>query len=212
MKQRELMQLERLTFFSDAVFAIAITLLVLEIKVPVVAHGDGRALGAALLGLFPQYLGFIISFAVIGRFWVGHHRIMSHLQAVDDTLVQRNLALLFAIAFMPFPTAVFSDYTFTRAGAGFYAGWLLVAGMLNFWMLRHATTARHLLRPESDPEERARHTLARFFPMILGGGAFVLALWQPLAAVVFLALSPILMRLWDLWQRRAKRRLPNGPA
>ncbi len=102
-------QLERLTFFSDAVFAIAMTLLVVEVKLPALHHPTGPQLGQALLDLIPNYVGFLVSFLVLGRFWLAHHEVMGLLKAADKRLVSVNLFLLLGVAFMPFPTAIISD-------------------------------------------------------------------------------------------------------
>ncbi len=98
-----------MAFFIDAIFAIAITLLVIEIRLPAMGIESSDALSRALEGLVPKFLGFVISFFVIGRFWIGHHRVIGHLRTCDDGLVWRNLLFLLTIAFMPFPTAVISE-------------------------------------------------------------------------------------------------------
>ncbi|MFD5462840.1 TMEM175 family protein [Kitasatospora sp. NPDC127059] len=94
----------RIEAFSDGVFAIAITLLVLEIKIPQ-AHGAAelwRALGAQ----WPSYFAYVVSFLVIGVVWVNHHALFAHLATVDRTLMFLNLLLLMLISVLPFPTAV----------------------------------------------------------------------------------------------------------
>lgn len=94
----------RIEAFSDGVFAIAITLLVLEIKIPQ-AHGAAelwRALGAQ----WPSYFAYVVSFLVIGVVWVNHHTLFGHLARVDRTLMFLNLLLLMLISVLPFPTAV----------------------------------------------------------------------------------------------------------
>jgi len=100
---------ERMLFFSDAVFAIAITLLVIEIKVPVLPHGaTDRELGFALVGLIPRFVGFIISFFLVGQTWVEHHRIGRQLQRYERGLLWSNLWMLFFVAAMPFAMVGFT--------------------------------------------------------------------------------------------------------
>ena len=113
---------ERMLFFSDAVFAIAITLLVIEIKVPVLPHGaTDRELGFALAGLIPRFVGFIISFFLVGQTWVEHHRIGRQLQRYERGLLWSNLWMLFFVAAMPFATALLSEYPWSRVTVTVYA-------------------------------------------------------------------------------------------
>lgn len=202
------MQLERMTFFSDAVFAIAITLLVIEIKVPHVETSDGLA--RALLGLVPNYVGFIVSFFVIGRFWIGHHRAMGQLVALDSRLVWLNLLLLFTIAFMPFPTAVFSDYTITRAAVALYCGWLMLAGLANVLLIGHGLKSAALLDPEADPAVTAALLRGRWLPLLIGVLALGLGMWRPLYALIPLLGSPLIQ--WGLRRlfNRAGSATPAG--
>jgi uncharacterized membrane protein len=94
--------------FSDAVIAIAITLLVLEIRVPEV--GPHESLSHALWDLWPKYATFAVSFLTIGVMWVNHHALFERIGRIDRPLMFINLVLLMAVAFVPFPTAVLGDY------------------------------------------------------------------------------------------------------
>jgi uncharacterized membrane protein len=98
---------QRLEAFSDGVLAIAITLLVLQIDVPNAQQGS---LFDELIDLWPSYLAFILSFAVIGIMWVSHHSMFERIANVDRTLMFLNLLLLMGIAFLPFPTALLARY------------------------------------------------------------------------------------------------------
>jgi uncharacterized membrane protein len=101
----------RIEFFSDAVFAIAITLLILEIKVPLLHSAEvSRNLGTALLDLYPSYFGYVFSFLMIGIYWANHHRIFKLYRRGDDILVLLNIFFLMCVAFLPFPTAVLAEY------------------------------------------------------------------------------------------------------
>ena len=122
--------LERLIFFSDAVFAIAITLLALEIRLPALPEVVSDAqLRDALLALAPKYLSYVISFMVIGIFWLGHHRTFHNVVRYDRRLLWLNLFLLLFIAFIPFPTAVIGEYG-NRTGTIFYAATMTMTGIL----------------------------------------------------------------------------------
>jgi uncharacterized membrane protein len=129
---------DRLLAFSDAVFAIAITLLVLSIVVPKVPD---KELGQALRDLRPQLLTYAISFAVIGRYWIAHHQMYRSLRRVDVPLLWINLALLGFIALLPAPTQVLGDYGNTTLGTVVYAVSLCAVGsvsMLTQWYVHHA--------------------------------------------------------------------------
>lgn len=106
-------QLERVILFSDAVFAIAITLLVIEIKVPAL-HGEGAtaaALAHELFLLLPKALGFLVSFALIGIYWTRHHYLFGFVADYTPRLLVLNLGFLLSIVCMPFSTGIFGEYS-----------------------------------------------------------------------------------------------------
>ena len=122
--------LERLVFFSDAVFAIAITLLALDIHLPVeAAHLTDKQLLTSLLQIWPKYLSFIISFLVIGNFWIAHHHRFSLVTHYDNRLLLLNLLVLMSIAFIPFPTSMISENG-NRTATIFYALSIATTGLL----------------------------------------------------------------------------------
>jgi uncharacterized membrane protein len=110
-ESRKQFQLERLILFSDAVFAIAITLLIIEIKIP---HFEGHAtqqqLGHALLEKLPEFIGFIISFVVIGQFWTNHHKLFGYITDYTPGLLWLNLLVLLWVVLMPFSTYLNMEY------------------------------------------------------------------------------------------------------
>jgi uncharacterized membrane protein len=112
-------QFERVIFFSDAVFAIAITLLVIDIRLPDVA-GHARPLDV-LNALTPQILAFALSFIVVGRYWVSHHSMFGQIRGFDGRLITLNLLLLLFIAFVPFPTSFLGAYGNDPSGPVVYA-------------------------------------------------------------------------------------------
>jgi uncharacterized membrane protein len=101
---------ERLEAFSDGVFAIAITLLVLEVHVPSGADlASNHQLLAALAALWPSYLGYVVSFATIGIMWANHHNLIRLVGTVSHGLILANLLLLMLVGFVPFPTALLAS-------------------------------------------------------------------------------------------------------
>jgi TMEM175 potassium channel family protein len=132
----ELAETARLETFSDGVFAIAITLLVLEIKVPPTGEHGGGNLVAALRALWPSYLGYAISFATLGIMWVNHHAMFRYIRKTNRTFLLINVFFLMAISFVPFPTAVLAEHlpdpAQRQAAAVFYgAAFVLTAAGYN---------------------------------------------------------------------------------
>jgi uncharacterized membrane protein len=149
--------LERLIFLSDGVFAIAMTLLVVELAVPTLASGASADLGRELWALGPRYLSYAISFVVIASYWTSHQRIFRYLLRADSTLVWLNILLLLCIAFQPFPTSVLGAYG-TTPGVTFYAATLCVTGILVLVMWLYATRGRRLVSPQLDRRLIEHHT------------------------------------------------------
>lgn len=126
--------LERMLFFSDAVFAIVITLLALDLRLPEAAHGFKEAeLRRALLELTPKYFAFVISFLVVGMFWLGHHRKFRIVKSYDLPLLRVNLLLLMAVTLVPFSTSVLSEGG-GRTGVVLYAANMVILGLLSTYM------------------------------------------------------------------------------
>jgi uncharacterized membrane protein len=142
--------IERLVFFSDAVFAIAITILVLDIRLPAGANAAGsRELLLSLAGLWPEYLAFFISFWVIGLSWISHHRKFLYIQRIDYQLLTLNLLMLMIIAFIPFPTAVMSENVSFTATA-FYALTMIMACLSGLILWLHAARNHRLVDSSLD--------------------------------------------------------------
>jgi uncharacterized membrane protein len=153
LQENTTLSFERILFFSDAVFAIVITLLVLELKVP---HLEGEKLTEAniqhqLFELLPKFLGFIYSFFIVGLMWIEHHRIFRYIGHYDFGIVWRNLLFLLFVAFIPFPTALFSEYFRSQTAFILYALSFALAALAKIWIWDHAVRARsELLIPEAD--------------------------------------------------------------
>lgn len=137
----------RIEAFSDGVFAIAITLLVLEIKIP--HPGDGHTatfdLAKALLRLWPNYFAYVLSFVTVGIYWANHHYIFKLYRRTSHCFILFNVFFLMAISFLPFPTAILGDYIedleHARAAVLFYSGGLLMPALTWFFMWIYAVRA-----------------------------------------------------------------------
>jgi uncharacterized membrane protein len=152
----------RLEAFSDGVFAIAITLLVLEIRLPPetgIEHAGGLA--AALAGLWPSYAGYMVSFVTVGIMWTNHHEVIRLMARVDHGLLVWNLLLLMAISFTPFPTAVMAEHLpypgwDRNVATAFYCGSFTLTALFYNLLWRNASRRRRLIRPHvSDARVRA---------------------------------------------------------
>ena len=190
-----LAETDRLEAFSDGVFAIVVTLLVLDLKEPV--HARGQLL-AALGRQWPAYLGYFASFAYVAVIWLNHHQTFVGIQRVNRGVHFANLSLLFTTALIPFPTSVLShafiagiDSADARTAVGLYAG--IAAAMCGSWLLLYHLVHRHrdhLLDEEVDREmfgaDRARAIIGIVAYLTAG---LLGALWLPaIALVVFVAL------------------------
>lgn len=152
--------LERLIFFSDAVFAIAITLLALEIQLPVEATNlSDRQLFENLMSIWPKYLSFFISFMVIGNFWIAHHRRYRYIVSYDTRLLLINLLVLMSIAFIPFPTAVLSENG-NRTATIFYSLSIATTGLLSALLWGYASAENRLLEDRFDTGIARRNLLS----------------------------------------------------
>jgi uncharacterized membrane protein len=163
--------LERLIFFSDAVFAIAITLLALEVRLPAgVELADNTALTAALLAIWPKYMSYAISFLVIGLYWMAHHRMFRLIVRYDRRLLFLNLLLLLVIAFVPFPTALLGEFGYVVTTFS-YALTMLLAGLLSaaIWWYASGGGGRLLAQPLPPAELRRSRLRALIAPGIFLG-------------------------------------------
>jgi uncharacterized membrane protein len=147
----EQMSKGRVEALSDGVFAIVVTLLVLEIKVPhVEAHGSVAELAAALLSLAPKFVSWVISFVTVCVIWVNHHRLFALMSRIDNGLFWRNANLLLWTSFIPFPTALMGDYPDNRLAASFYGSVMFLMAAAFVFIRWHMLGHAELMVPEAD--------------------------------------------------------------
>ena len=185
----------RLEAFSDGVFAIAITLLILEIKVPAGPETQEHGLWRALLERWPSYVGSVISFATIGIMWVNHHALFKYIRRVDRALLLANLLLLMTISFLPYPTAVLAEHlpdADSRTPAAVFYGGTLVVIAISFNVLWWAARGRRrLIGADAHPEGVRTITFRYGMGPLSYGMATAVALvnvWASLAIHLGLAL------------------------
>lgn len=180
---------ERLAFFSDAVFAIALTILALDLRLPALPPiGTSEQLVDAIVAMWPQLYSFTLSFVVITLFWNGHYRTFSFLRGIDAVFLLLNLVLLFLIVLLPFPTSVLGEHGDLLAATVFYGCVTGVTALVSTALFSYAWRYG-LLGPQVTPA--IGHFVTRralLVPVVLFG-AIPLALLSPyLTQVVWLGL------------------------
>ncbi|WP_460448756.1 TMEM175 family protein [Alsobacter sp. SYSU BS001988] len=209
----------RIEAFSDGVFSIIATLLVLDLRVPREAMLRGQPLLTALADQWPLYLAYVVSFLQVGVVWANHHTMFHHIKKSDHVLLVLNLLLLMCIAVLPFTTAILSEYaksnfTDLRVAAFTYSALLGLAGVFFVLIWKHADR-RGLIQPHVDEHRIAALGLHWLFVPLLYGLAFLLVFINPyLGMSVYLLLlfyyafpGPIFIR----WMTRRRTR-QGGPA
>jgi uncharacterized membrane protein len=204
-RQGENLDFGRVVFFTDAVFAIAMTLLVVEIGVPEAVEGAGDDPGVLidlLQDKVPLVLAFFIGCFVIGSYWVAHHQFASRLAAVDRGFLGLSVVYLAFVALLPFPTGVLGEFGSNPVSVVAFAANMIAVSVMEAVLFRHARR-RGLLRKEW-PEQVYRWTmLASLSPVVMFALSVPVAFVSAQLAVVLWFLAIPLGRLLD-------RRRPEG--
>ena len=197
----------RVEAFSDGVFAIAMTLLVTGIKVPSHEFVAVKGLPQSLLALWPSYLAFLTSFVTILVAWVHHHWVFTLIRRIDHPFLYWNGLLLLCVTFVPFPTAMLSDYLLdpkAEVVAHLYTGTFLAISLAFDALWRHASKR---LLPVSQTslknDEAALITKQYRFGPVLYLGAFALSFVSEVWSISMCLFLPMVFALWDrLFRRR----------
>lgn len=188
--------LDRLVFFSDAVFAIAITLLALDIRLPEGDFTTDAALIPALLSMGDQFQAFAISFWVIASYWMGHHRMFLSIRRYDGRLILINLLLLMLIALVPFPTMLISEFD-NRTATIVYALVMVAIGLTMTLLILYASGPGKLLDAPVAGLWRQRGVRRSLAVTAIFAFSIGVAFFNPdLAMLSWLLLLPV-----SLWQR-----------
>jgi uncharacterized membrane protein len=160
-------QLERLILFSDAVFAIAITLLVIEIKVPHLEIITDDIVLKELLHLLPKFMGFVFSFFIVGIYWTVHHRLFSYLIDYDTKLIWLNILFLFSIALMPFTTALYSEFyqPYLRVPYIIYTLNICLTGYFSYLIVKHLAYSKNKITVNFQDKNLIKASIARSWMM-----------------------------------------------
>ncbi len=168
----------RIEAFSDGVFAIAITLLVLGINVPRIRELGAGGLGSTLIKQWPHYLAFVTSFITILAMWVNHHRIFSFIRSTDHPFLYWNGLLLLFITFMPFPTALLAEYLLhpeAKVAGAVFAGTYVAIAFAFKGMWHHASKNKRLLAENVDDREIRQITMQYRYGPLMYLAAFALS-------------------------------------
>ena len=196
--------------FSDGVFAVAITLLVLNLQVPQLAASVlSKELVPRLFALWPKLLIYVLSFVVVGIYWVGHHNTFHYIERTDRTLLWLNLLLLLCIVFIPFPTALIGQYPQQQISIIIYGGTLVVTGLVLQLLWWYASSHSRLVDREIDPglvQRATRRNLTAPLIYLLAIGVSFLSVQ---ASLVFFILVPVFYilpgRIDQHWTQRPAR-------
>jgi uncharacterized membrane protein len=199
-------ELDRLAFFSDAIFAIVMTLLVLEIRVPEVPPDLAAAeVPAAVLALWPKFFSYVLSFLVIGTYWIAHHQTFRYVTSYDRTLQWLNLLFLLSISFIPFPTALLGEYGQLRFVVIFYAASVGLARLLlalEWWYIMEGPIRTG---DDLDPRIARFHFLRSFaIPSVFLISIGISFLSVPLAISSWVLMFVADAVIWRLLRRRLR--------
>jgi uncharacterized membrane protein len=204
-------QLERLILFSDAVFAIAITLLVIEIKVPHLEVISDDIVLKELLHLLPKFLGFIFSFFIVGIYWTVHHRLFSYLINYDMKLIWLNILFLFSIALMPFTTALYSEFyqSYLRVPYIVYAMNICLTGYFSYLLVKHLAYSKNKITAGFEDKNLIKASIARswMMPVLFLFGLVISYIFPPWVGRMVPALIPLY--LWMVNKRYTKNEISS---
>ena len=182
----------RLEALTDGVFAIAITLLVIEIPVPSVEPGE--SLARAILDQWPSYGAYTVTFFLVGAYWVNHHRMFTLLKGVNHTFLLLNVVFLMAIAIIPFPNALLAEYTLEpelrSVAAAVYGLAMLALAILFNVVWWYAGGRGRLMRDDCDVGKVRKVLKSYLIGPILYLTGVILAFVQPVASLVLFVLVP----------------------
>ena len=188
-RRRFSLRTSRMEALSDGIFAIASTLLVLDLAIPAVSSDVGRS----LLHQWPTYLAYLVSFATIGNAWLNHSVITEYLERADAILLRLNLVLLFFVSVLPFPTHMVAEYlsnnSAERIAVTVYGLNLLAIGAFTS-LTWHYALAEHLIRRDNS-EDDVRAISAKLDPSLASYAVAIGIglLWPQVAVVLYLAIA-----------------------
>jgi uncharacterized membrane protein len=183
---------ERLAALSDGIFAVAMTLLVLDLHIPAAAQvHDERELFGALGALGPQWIAYAMSFLTLGIFWAGQQTQLNHIGEGSRDLTWIHLGFLFTITLMPLSTRLLAEFITYRGALAIYWLNIFAPGAMLYWSWAHATHA-NLIKPDTPPEIRdsiCRRVIVAQSLYAAGAALCVINTWVSIAAILLVQLN-----------------------
>ncbi|WP_143307138.1 TMEM175 family protein [Chitinophaga vietnamensis] len=182
------MEKNRLEAFSDGIFAIVITLLILEVKIPEVSDD---ALWPALQALAPRLASFLLSFVIIGSYWVAHHSLLVYVERTDRNLLWLNILVLLTVVFLPFPAALLGQHPGKLATIVIYSVSLSLVNTTDTLLWRYATKHPKLLKRKLSTRFIRNITLIHMSPVIVYALAIAAFFISPVISYLLYAAVPL---------------------
>jgi uncharacterized membrane protein len=179
---------DRLLTFTDGVFAIIITILVLDIKVPDL--GSGQALQDSLVAMWPSFSAFVVSFLLVGMFWVGHRGAFAQVRYIDHNVTWLNLLFLLPVSVVPFAASMVGEYSSEPTALHVYGAVLIAATLLRMALDGYLHRHPGLLWQRGGKQARRLANLTTAAPLIVYGTAMLVAVWLPWLSLLLYALVP----------------------
>lgn len=209
-KERLDFQLERFTFFTDGVCAICITLLIIEIKVPILPGPSDKLLWHSLSEMSLRFLGFVISFGIVGHYWSVHHRIFGYVVKYTTSLLWLNLGYLFTVVLLPFSAGFlgeYSSYTNLKIPYAVYTFNMCLTGFMNYWLWIYVSNPKRKMLSREISKARIKLGVYRSLVIpVIFIISFIVFFIFPVFSYFILLLIPIILH-WGMksLEKRAER-------
>lgn len=201
---------DRTIFFSDAVFAIAMTLLILELKIPTIDEVRQVGIDGILVKRIPNFIGFVVSFFVTALFWKAHLQICMYARSIDSRFLWLNIWLLFFVVLMPFTTAIYANYGFLNNLAfGFYCSNLAAIGFFTYFLQEHIIKTENLKATVESITIRWLKIRSLITPLVFLF-CILIAFLAPMASRYGFILIFLFQFIGDKIYQRKKRQLPTN--
>ncbi len=203
-------QLERFIFFTDGVFAISITLLIIDLKILPQEFPTDASLWHALSGMSVRFLGFLISFGIVGHYWSVHHRIFGYVIRSSTSLIWLNLGYLLSVVLLPFSSGLLGEYsthTELKIPYGIYSFNMVLTGLMNCWLWAYVSHPKRKMLSREISKARIRLGIYRSLVIpVIFTLSFLIFWWFPVVSRLVLLLIPVTLH-WGMrgLERKAER-------